>query len=89
MEVLKTILMIAFIIICLAIIVIILMQEGKSGGLGSLSGQTSETYWSKNKGHSREGMLVKVTSVLVILFFVNGEKKENVGILMMLRRTCK
>ena len=46
MEVLKTILMIAFIIICLAIIVIILMQEGKSGGLGSLSGQTSETYWS-------------------------------------------
>ena len=53
MEVLKTILMIAFIIICLAIIVIILMQEGKSGGLGSLSGQTSETYWSKNKGHSR------------------------------------
>lgn len=70
MEVLKTILMIAFIIICLAIIVIILMQEGKSGGLGSLSGQTSETYWGKNKGHSREGMLVKATSVLVILFFV-------------------
>ena len=54
MEVLKTILMIAFIIICLAIIVIILMQEGKSAGLGSLSGQTSETYWSKNKGHSKE-----------------------------------
>ena len=70
MEVLKTILMIAFIIICLAIIVIILMQGGKSAGLGSLSGQTSGTYWSKNKGHSNEGMLVKITSVLVLLFFV-------------------
>ena len=55
MEVLKTILMIAFIIICLAIIVIILMQEGKSAGLGSLSGQTSETYWSKNKGTFQRG----------------------------------
>ena len=70
MEVLKTILMIAFIIICLAITVISLLQEGKSAGLGSLSGQSSETYWSKNKGHSREGMLVKITSALVLLFFV-------------------
>ena len=70
MEVLKTILMIAFIIICLAIIVIILMQEGKSAGLGSLSGQTSETYWSKNKGRSMEGMLVKLTRIFVILFLV-------------------
>lgn len=70
MEVLKTILMIVFIIVCLAITVIILMQEGKSAGLGSLSGQTSETYWSKNKSHSREGILIRVTSILVLLFFV-------------------
>ena len=70
MEVLKTILMIAFIIICLAIIVIILMQEGKSAGLGSLSGQTSETYWSKNKGSSKQEILKKITAVLTVLFFV-------------------
>lgn len=70
MAVLKTILMIAFIIICLAITVIILFQEGKSAGLGSLSGQTSETYWSKNKGRSKEGILVKATSILVLLFFI-------------------
>ena len=53
MEVLKTILMIVFIIICLAIIVIILMQEGKSAGLGSLSGQTSETCRERNKDIQR------------------------------------
>ncbi len=70
MAVLKTILMIAFIIICLAITVIILLQEGKQAGLGSLSGQSSESYWSKNKGHSKEGIMVKVTSILVLLFFV-------------------
>ena len=70
MEVLKTILMIAFIIICVAITIIVLFQEGKSSGLSSLNGQSSDTYWSRNKGRSREGMLIKITSVLVLLFFV-------------------
>ncbi|MCI5822552.1 MAG: preprotein translocase subunit SecG [Lachnospiraceae bacterium] len=70
MAVLKTVLMVIFTIICVAITVIILLQEGKSAGLGSLSGQSSETYWSKNKGRSKEGVLIKVTSVLVLLFFV-------------------
>lgn len=70
METLKTILMVIFIIVCLAITVIVLFQEGKSAGLGSLSGQSSETYWSKNKGRSREGMLVRITSALVLIFFV-------------------
>ena len=67
----KTILMVALIIISVVLTIIILFQEGKSGGLGSLSGQSlSESYWSKNKGRSREGMLVKATTVLVILFFI-------------------
>ena len=70
MAVLKTVLMVIFTIICVAITVIILLQEGKSAGLGSFSGQSSETYWSKNKGRSKEGVLIKVTSVLVLLFFV-------------------
>ncbi len=70
MEILKTILTILFIIVCVAITVIILFQEGKSAGLGSLSGQSTETYWSKNKGRSKEGILVKVTSCLVLVFFV-------------------
>ena len=62
--------MIAFIIICVAITIIVLFQEGKSSGLSSLNGQSSDTYWSRNKGRSREGMLIKITSVLVLLFFV-------------------
>lgn len=62
--------MIVFILICVALTVIILLQEGKAAGLGSLSGQSTETYWSKNKGRSKEGILIKVTSILVLLFFV-------------------
>ena len=45
------------------------MQEGKSNGLGAIAG-SSDTYWSKNKGRSMEGMLVKVTRILVIVFMI-------------------
>ncbi len=69
MAVLKTVLTVLFIIICIALTVIILLQEGKSAGLGAISG-AAETYWGKNKGRSMEGMLVKITRVLVILFIV-------------------
>ena len=69
MAVLKTVLTVVFIIICIALTVIILLQEGKSAGLGAISG-AADTYWGKNKGRSMEGMLVKVTRVLLILFLL-------------------
>ena len=69
MAVVNTILTVVFILICLALTVIILMQEGKSAGLGAIAG-AADTYWGKNKGRSMEGMLVKITRVLVILFML-------------------
>lgn len=69
MEILKTILTVIFIIVSLILTVVILMQEGKSAGLGAIAG-AADTYWGKNKGRSMEGMLVKLTRVLVILFVV-------------------
>ena len=67
-TVLNTILTIVFIILSIVITVIILMQEGKSAGLGAIAG--ADTYWGKNKGRSMEGMLVKLTRIFVILFLV-------------------
>ena len=67
MAVLKTIL--SVLLISLIITVVILMQEGKSAGLGAISG-AADTYWGKNKGRSMEGVLVKLTRVCVILFLV-------------------
>jgi preprotein translocase subunit SecG len=59
-----------FILVCIALTVIVLMQEGKSAGLtGAISG-AAETYWGKNKGRSIEGRLVKTTKVLAVIFFV-------------------
>lgn len=58
-----------FIIICIALVVLVLMQEGKSAGLGAISG-AAETYWGKNKGRSMEGALVKFTKVLGVVFML-------------------
>ncbi|MBQ7076608.1 MAG: preprotein translocase subunit SecG [Lachnospiraceae bacterium] len=69
MTALKIILTVLFVLAGLAIAVIVLMQEGKQQGLGAISG-AADTYWGKNKGRSMEGILVKVTTALVVLFLV-------------------
>ena len=69
MSVVRTILLIVFIIVSLVLAALVLMQEGKSAGLGAISG-AAESYWGKNKGRSMEGTLVKVTKILAVLFFV-------------------
>ena len=69
MSVLKIIFTVVFIIISIALTVIILMQEGKSAGLGAIAG-AADTYWGKNKGRSMEGRLVTGTKILLVLFVV-------------------
>ncbi|MFD1401612.1 MULTISPECIES: preprotein translocase subunit SecG [Robinsoniella] len=63
------ILTIIYILVCIALTVIVLMQEGKSAGLGTIGGM-ADTYWGKNKGRSVEGALVKSTKFLAIGFIV-------------------
>ena len=69
MQILRTILTILFVIDCIALTVVVLMQEGKSQGLGAIAG-AADTYWGKNKGRSMEGGLVKANTVMGVLFFV-------------------
>lgn len=69
MEIVRIILTVVFIIVCIALIAIVLLQEGKSAGLGAIAGG-AESYWGKNKGRSMEGTLVKVTKYLVAAFIV-------------------
>ncbi len=69
MAVLKMILTIVFILVSIVLTVVVLMQQGKNAGLGALAGG-SETYWSKNKGRSVEGVLGTATKVLIALFII-------------------
>ncbi|WP_252198497.1 preprotein translocase subunit SecG [Clostridium sp. MCC353] len=65
----KIILSIVFVLICIALTVIVLLQEGKSAGLGSIGGM-ADSYWGKNKGRSMEGNLEKFTKFAAIMFVV-------------------
>lgn len=69
MEVLKIVLTVVYIIVSIALVILVLMQEGKSAGLGAISG-AAESYWGKNKGRSMEGTLVKITKWLAIAFIL-------------------
>jgi len=69
MAVLRTILTVIFIIDCIALVALVLMQEGKTAGLGAISG-AAESYWGKNKGRSMEETLVKLTKVCAVIFIL-------------------
>ena len=66
---LRIILTILFILVCVALALLVLLQEGKSAGLGAISG-AAESYWGKNKGRSMEGKMLKITTGLAIGFIV-------------------
>ena len=70
MQILRTILTVIFAIDCIALTVVVLMQEGKQQGLGGAISGAADSYWGKNKGRSMEGGLVKATTIMAVLFFV-------------------
>ena len=72
MGVVATILKILLILVCLAMIVLVMMQEGNENGLSSsIAGGMSETsYAAKNSGRTKEGQLKKYTRFLLAAFMV-------------------
>ncbi|MBP3507074.1 MAG: preprotein translocase subunit SecG [Lachnospiraceae bacterium] len=70
MSIMKLALTIVFLLVAVIMAVLVLSQEGKSNGLSSSIGGGTETYWSKNKGRSKESKLALFTTILAILFFI-------------------
>lgn len=59
---------VVFVIIGILLSAIILMQEGRTQGLGSISGM-ADSYFGKIKGRTMEGALQKITKYGAVLFF--------------------
>ena len=68
-TVIRYILTSIFGLIGLVLIVLIMLQEGKSAGLGTIGGM-ADTYWEKNRARSAEGKIEKITKFAAIAFFV-------------------
>ena len=67
---LRTIVTVVFIAICIALVILVMLQESKSSGLTGTVGGMADSDWGKNKGRSMEGKLVKWTTILAVVFFV-------------------
>ena len=76
MNILKIILTVIYAIDCIALTVVVLMQEGKQQGLGSIAG-VADTYWGKNKGRSMEGGLVRGTIIMGSYFLCTVNRTEH------------
>ena len=66
---LRLVLTVLFIANCVFLAAVILLQEGKSAGLGSIGGM-ADTYWGKNKSRSMEGKLEKMTKYSVFTWML-------------------
>ena len=69
MDILKIIITVLFVIDCIGLAIVVLMQEGKSQGLGAISGM-ADSYWGQNKGRSMEGTLVIMAILFIVLAIV-------------------
>ena len=59
------------IIISVLITILVLMQKSNDDGLsGAIVGGSSDTFYGKNKGRTKEAKLAKMTKYLAIVFFV-------------------
>lgn len=61
---------VVLIVLAIAIVALVLLQEGNSKGLSGAIAGGAETFFGKNKGRTMEAKLVKLTKVVGIGFFV-------------------
>ncbi len=70
MSPLMIVLTVVYVIFCLFLIAVVLLQSGKSAGLsGAISGGV-DTFLSKNKAKTWDARLAKMTKWVAILFMV-------------------
>ncbi len=70
MDVLTFIVNILYILICLVIIAVVLLQAGRSAGMSGAIAGGAETFFGKNKGRAYEALLSKYTGWVAILFII-------------------
>ena len=71
MQVIKIILIVVFFIICFALTALALIQSKEDAGLSStITGSSTNNFFEKNKGRTKEGKQKKWTIILGIAFFI-------------------
>lgn len=71
MEILKYIVLGIYFVICISLIIVATMQTRESqGASGTITGSSTNNFYEKNKGRTKEGKIKRLTIILGILFVV-------------------
>jgi len=70
MEALKIVVNVVYIIVCLVIIALVLLQAGRSAGISGTIAGGAETFFGKNKGRDYNALLSKYTGWVAVLFVI-------------------
>lgn len=70
MTAIQYVLAIVLILLCIAIVAVVLMQESRSAGLSGAIAGGADTFFGKGKGKSMEKKLEKITKIFAVVFFV-------------------
>ncbi len=70
MTVIEIISAFLLIIACVFVVAVVLMQESKQGMSNVITGGSSDNYYQKNSGRTREAKLAKATKVAAVAIFV-------------------
>lgn len=71
MEILRNIVLVIYLIVCVVLIIVATMQTKDSqGASGTITGSTTNNFFEKNKGRTKEGRLKRITIILGIVFVV-------------------
>ena len=71
MEIVKNIVLVIYLLVCVALIVVATLQTKESqGASGTITGSSTSNFYEKNKGRTREGKLKRLTIILGATFAV-------------------
>ncbi len=71
MEIARNILLVIYLIICVALIIVATAQTKESqGASGAITGSSTNNFYEKNKGRTKTGRLKRLTIILGILFAI-------------------
>ncbi len=71
MEIAKTILIAIYVVVALALIILTLIQTKEDAGLSStITGSSTNNFYEKNKGRTKEGKQKRWTVILAVVFAI-------------------
>ena len=71
MEIAKTILIAIYVVVALALIILTLIQAKEDAGLSStITGSSTNNFYEKNKGRTKEGKQKRWTIILAVVFAI-------------------